>query len=260
MNIGKHKWLIINLFCIVAFFLASFFIFKGWLNSYTAHGESVTVPDLSNIDYEAARILAEREGLKVKINDTLSVEYVEPGMVVDHFPIAGAKVKAGRTIYLSLNSTSPIMVIMPNVTDVSLRQATQILENRGLKVGVLEYKPDFADNYVFEQRYKAKEIAAGTKIPKGSAIDLLVGKGGKDAIIPIPNLIGLSWRSVQDSLVSRGLNVNPIFGNEVISLEDSMQSFVQKQSPLYVEGGKMTAGEVIDLWLGKNTFSEDVIE
>lgn len=260
MAFGKHKWFFINIVCIVLFFIAAFFVFTSWINSYTLHGESVEVPNYSNLDVEAAQVLAERDGLKIKISDTLCVDYAQPGVIVDHYPTAGSKVKKGRTIYLSVNSMSPVMVIMPKITDVSLRQATQILENKGLKVGVLEYKPDFANNYVFEQRYNSKQIEPGTKIPKGSSIDLLVGKGGDDVLIDIPSLIGLSWNTLNDSLIARGLNVNPIFTAEILTMEDSLKAKIQRQSPAYIEGAKMTASETIDVWFSLDPIVEAISE
>ncbi len=257
MSLGKHKWLVINCIAIIVFIIGAFVAFTIWLNSYTAHGESVIVPTLSGLDYDAAKILAENEGLKVIVNDTMCVDNAEPGSVVDHYPIAGSKVKAGRTIYLSINSMTPLMVVMPKVTDVSLRQATQMLENKGLKVGAIEYKPDFANNYVFEQRFKSKQIEPGTKIPKGSLIDLLVGQNAgngfnlyvdDNGLISIPSLIGLSWSSVRDSLIRHGLNVNPIFNASIKTQEDTMKARVQRQSPEFVEGGKMSPSEIIDVW------------
>ena len=250
MNIKKHRFLFINIGCIIAVFVVAFIAFDIWLDSYTANGENVTVPDFRGLDFDAAQILAAKDGLQVKINDTLSVDDVAPGAVIDHFPSANSKVKQGRTIFLSINSVTPIMVVMPKVTNVSLRQATQMLENKGLRVGVIEYKPDFANNYVFEQRYNLKVIEPGTKIPKGSAIDMLVGQGGDGVVIAIPSLMGLSWPAISDSLMVRGLNVNPIFSADVRTKEDSLRARVIRQSPSYVEGGKMTASETIDVWFG----------
>ena len=250
MNIKKHRFIFINIGCIIAVFVVAFIAFDIWLDSYTAHGENVTVPDFRGLDFDAAQILAAKDGLQVKINDTLSVDDVAPGAVIDHFPSANSKVKQGRTIFLSINSVTPIMVVMPKVTNVSLRQATQMLENKGLRVGVIEYKPDFANNYVFEQRYNLKVIEPGTKIPKGSAIDMLVGQGGDGVVIAIPSLMGLSWPAISDSLMVRGLNVNPIFSADVRTKEDSLRARVIRQSPSYVEGGKMTASETIDVWFG----------
>jgi beta-lactam-binding protein with PASTA domain len=250
MDIKKHKILLINIGAIIVLFIGAFFAFTIWLNSYTAHGEEVEVPNFKNLDFEAAQILASKENLLVKVNDTLSVDDVAPGAIVDHYPTAGSRVKRGRTIYLSMNSLTPVMVAMPNVTNMSLRQATQILENKGLRLGILEYKPDFANNYVFEQRYQLKNIEPGIKIPKGSSIDLLVGKGGNDVVVSIPSLVGLSWRVVQDSLMARGMNVNAIFSSDVKTKDDTLNARIQRQSPVYVEGGKMTAGETIDVWFG----------
>lgn len=260
MDIQKHKILLINLGGIILFFIVSFIVFNAWINNYTDHGVEVEVPDFSNLDIEAAKILAQKEELEVIVGDTLCIDGVAPGAIVDHYPSAGTKVKRGRTIYLSINSLTAIMVEMPNVTDVSLRQATQILENKGLRVGVLEYKPDFADNYVFEQRYHSKQVAPGVKVPKGSAIDLLVGRGGSDVQVPIPSLVGLSWKAVSDSLVSRGLNVNPIFAENVKTMSDSLQSIVQRQTPMFVEGGKMAASETIDIWLGIDPIYQSIME
>jgi len=234
----------------VAVFVVAFIAFDIWLDSYTDHGENVTVPDFRGLDFDAAQILAAKDGLQVKVNDTLSVDDVAPGAIVDHFPSANSKVKRGRTIYLSINSITPVMVVMPKVTNVSLRQATQMLENNGLRIGVIEYKPDFANNYVFEQRYNLKTIEPGTKIPKGSAVDLLVGQGGDGVVVAIPSLLGLPWSAISDSLMARGLNINPIFNAEVRTKDDTLRARVIRQSPAYVEGGKMTASETIDVWFG----------
>lgn len=250
MDIKKHRFLFINIGCIVAVFVVAFIAFDIWLDSYTDHGENVTVPDFRGLDFDAAQILAAKDGLQVKVNDTLSVDDVAPGAIVDHFPSANSKVKRGRTIYLSINSITPVMVVMPKVTNVSLRQATQMLENNGLRIGVIEYKPDFANNYVFEQRYNLKTIEPGTKIPKGSAVDLLVGQGGDGVVVAIPSLLGLPWSAISDSLMARGLNINPIFDAEVRTKDDTLRARVIRQSPAYVEGGKMTASETIDVWFG----------
>lgn len=250
MDLKKHTFLIANLVAILVFIIIAFIFLTFWIESYTEHGEEVTVPDFVNLDVDAAQILAEKEGLVLKVSDTLIADKIAPGAIVDYFPSAGSKVKRGRTIYLSVNSMTAVMVKMPNVTNVSLRQAIQLLENRGLQLGNIEYKPDFANNYVLEQRYHSKIIEPGTQIAKGSAIDLLVCKGGDDVLVPIPALVGMSWSTISDSLVARGMSVNPIFDESVKTLTDSMNARVQKQSPAFVEDGKMNASGTIDLWLG----------
>ena len=108
---------------------------------------------------------------------------------------------------------------------------------------------------MFEQRIASRQIEPGSKVPKGTAIDLLVGKGGAGVEISVPDLVGMSWRTISDSLVARGLVVNPIYKSDVRTAEDSIKARVQSQSP--VGGSRMMASGVIDVWLGTET--EEII-
>ena len=67
--------------------------------------------------------------------------------------------------------------------------------------------------------------------------------------------MGMSWRTISDSLVARGLVVNPIYKSDVRTAEDSIKARVQSQSP--VGGSRMMASGVIDVWLGTGT--EEII-
>ena len=71
MDIQKHKILLINIGGIVLFFLVAFIVFNAWITNYTDHGVEVVVPDFSNLDIEAAKILAQKEGLEIKVGDTI---------------------------------------------------------------------------------------------------------------------------------------------------------------------------------------------
>ena len=107
MDIKRHRFLFINIGCIVAVFVVAFIAFDIWLDSYTDHGENVTVPDFRGLDFDAAQILAAKDGLQVKVNDTLSVDDVAPGAIVDHFPSENSKVKRGRRTNDGFSAASP---------------------------------------------------------------------------------------------------------------------------------------------------------
>lgn len=68
---------------------------------------------------------------------------------------------------------------MPDLRDLSLRQAQSMLESSGLKMGKLLFIKSFDEDAVQNQLFLNKVIAPGTKIEKGSAIDLQVGMGAK---------------------------------------------------------------------------------
>ena len=67
---------------------------------------------------------------------------------------------------------------MPDLVDKSLRQAKNLLDNAGLKAGRISMVESPLSGFVLSQSFKQKAIAAGTKIPKGSVIDLQVAKSG----------------------------------------------------------------------------------
>jgi len=67
-------------------------------------------------------------------------------------------------------------VAMPDLSDLSLRQATNTLQNIGLTVGDVIYKPSKFHNVVYEQIYKGRLIRPGTEIDQGSKITLVVGR------------------------------------------------------------------------------------
>jgi len=246
------KVFLINIRIITVVTIIGFIVFKSWLASYTNHGEYILVPNFTNLDIETASVLAQEHDLQLVITDTVYSKEIKPGAIVNHKPAPNVSVKENRTIYVSINSKTPILVRIPNATNVSLRQATQVLESAGLVVGNIEYKPDFADNYVFEQKVNNRTIYPGAKIPKGSRVDLVVGKGGSNELISIPDFQGYTYKAVLDSASAKGIMLNCMFSADIFaSYQDSLDAIVWKQSPMFSESTKIMVGQVIDVWLKK---------
>ena len=65
---------------------------------------------------------------------------------------------------------------MPELKDVSLRQAEIMLKAIGLELEGVIYKPSPFENAVLEQLYKGRSIAPNTEINQGDKITLVVGK------------------------------------------------------------------------------------
>jgi beta-lactam-binding protein with PASTA domain len=68
---------------------------------------------------------------------------------------------------------------MPDLKFLTLRQAINTLESCGLKTGKILYVPVFDADAVQQQRYNGQVITAGTRLDKGSVIDLTVGIGSR---------------------------------------------------------------------------------
>ena len=145
------------------------------------------------------------------------------------------------------------MIKMSSLVNNSLRQAKTIMGTYGIELGTLQYKPDFAETYVLEQRFNGKKITVGTKIQKGSKIDLVLGMGiGDGTKTEVPNLVGLSYKEALSMITSSMLNVGAtVFDGEVKSYVDSLDVVVWKQDPPFGSGKQLMPGSIIDIWLKK---------
>jgi len=217
-----------------------------WLKSFTQHGITVKVPELSG---KTPKELKELEGtldLEFIINDSVYVFDEKKGTVIDQNPTAGSEVKQNRKVYVTINAFKPPTIKMPRLIDFSLRQATAVLETYGLEVGNLKYEADFAKDAVLRQLFKGREIKPGEPVAQESKIDLVLGDGLKGEKVPVPDVIGLTRKEAVNKIGENSLSV----GSEVYdkSVEDTAKAIVYRQFPQYSSDAKVNLGRSIDLF------------
>jgi beta-lactam-binding protein with PASTA domain len=227
--------------------IASFLFLQQWLNGFTRHGESIEVPALLGMKLEKMQSLLEESGLAFEIVDSLYETGKDPGTVIDQDPAPKSLVKKGRTIYLTVNAAKPPKVKMPDLTDVSQRQAEAILESFGLKVGRITFEPDLAKNAVLKQLYRGSPIAPGREIYKGSSIDLVLGDGMGAVEVPVPDLTGLT--KAEALLVLQGASLSAGNINFDPGVKDTLNATIYLQSPESSEGSFLLQGSAVDFYL-----------
>lgn len=202
------------------------------LLSITRHNAHTTVPRFESMLIEDAQQMAEERGLVVVVSDSVYAPIYDGGAVLEQNPAPGVEVKPGRAIYVIINALQREMVTIPYVSGRSLRQARNMLEVAGLKIGKLIYEPDLATNYVLAQRYQDGEIMEGSTLraPRGSSIVLHVGVNAGDEVVMVPQLIGRSLYEAQSVLLESGLNVGDITRSEGVTLENEKLAHVMYQS------------------------------
>ncbi|MCQ2068002.1 MAG: PASTA domain-containing protein [Bacteroidaceae bacterium] len=180
-NAGNKKrtigWILLNLLIMaILAFLLIVITFK-WIESYTRHGEYISVPDVHGMfEDEAGKTLA-AAGLKYEVLDYKYDKMMVEGGVIEQKPKSGSYVKDGRTIYLTLNSGREPLRAVPDVADnSSLRAAESRLNAAGFKLGRTVYVDGDLD-WVYEIRYQGEKIEAGTQIPEGSTLTIVAGNG-----------------------------------------------------------------------------------
>jgi len=240
-TIGFHL-LLMAIFLYLAAWLAAFF-----LSGYTRHGQYLTLPNLKGLSFESAETLLRQKNLRYVITDTVFVEGMPKSAIVEQNPIPNSKVKEGRIVYLSINSATSAMVMMPNLINSSLRFAETVLAGSGLKLGEVTYQPDIAQNAVLDQLYNGQSIQPNTKVPKGALIQLLVGDGSGGALVAMPDLSGLSFNDAIQVLKSSMLQIGAVvFEGEN---HDTANAIIVRQNPAFQSGATIKSGQAIDVFL-----------
>jgi beta-lactam-binding protein with PASTA domain len=241
-KIGTHLFLVFGLAVLLAILL-----FKGFLPSYTNHGQTVSVPDLGGFGFDRLEsYLNERDLLfEVSLDSGYNAE-LPPLTVLKQDPRAGSKVKQGRKVYVTLNSQNAPLIKMPNLINAPLRNAQEILNNMGLIRGEIVYIPDITINVVLEQRYRGRDIPEGFEIPKGSQVDLVVGDGLGNQILDVPNLIGMDEIDAEFLILGSGLRLGRINYAETDSVPSGI--IIRQMPPT---GAEVKTGEPIDIWISE---------
>ena len=197
----------------------------------TRHGSHRTVPDFSGIKLAEAQQAAERRGLQIIVNDSLFVPAYVGGMVLDQLPKAGAQVKAGRKVYVTINSLRQKMVPVPYVAGRSLRQAKNMLEVAGFEIERIDYVDDIATNYGLGESCNGVELTPESSLEAeiGSGVILTVGLQG-EVDVEMPKLIGLSLPRAKSRLWEMGLNVGNVVYDDDVELLDRKDARVYWQS------------------------------
>lgn len=243
----SKQFLLHLLLSAVAGFMLLFVVYQ-WLNSYTNHGETITVPDLKGRKLRELNAFLSGKSFEVKISDS-SVFLLDqpPGVVIDQDPAPNEKVKEGRTIYVTVTRTVPPQVKLPNLMDVSVKQAEAILASYGLRVGQQILKPDLAKNVVLAILFKSREMKPGDELPKGSSIDLVIGDGIGTTDVEVPSLTGLTLDEALFVLQGSSINTGSVvFDDEV---RDTTLARVYRQVPEPGDSVFIKQGESIDLFL-----------
>jgi beta-lactam-binding protein with PASTA domain len=240
---------------LIAFVLIIVLIYGAFiaLDIYTDHGREYEVPDFTGMTIAEVDSLADVLNLNYEVFDSIFIETITKGIVVDQKPPDGFKVKEKRIIYVTVNAFSPEKIKMPDLRKISLKQAQADLEAYGLNIGKLEYIPDLAINYVFQQKYNGKVIHEGTPVPKGAYIDFVLGEGLSDEKTSTPYLIGLSLKEAQIKATSAFLNIGmQVYDNSVENMMDSTKAVIWKQYPVFNRDSTLAMGVYIDVWLTQN--------
>lgn len=239
---------------VILFYLFVITITIFYLDTYTNHGQKITVPSFVGQNVSSVQGKIEELDLQFEILDSIYDPSKPEGTILEQDPgptsFTQIFVKEGRIIRFRVSKKSRL-IEMPSLVDKSERFALSILENRGLKYKIIYEETSEADGAVLEQRYRGGSVREGVKIPIGSLITLVIGRNNALAPVEIPNLVGMSIGEARMLLTSLGnLSIQPVCG-DCLNADDSTTAIINSQTPEFLEGTTLPGGSVITVYASK---------
>lgn len=177
-NFLRSRTFLIQLGLALVVLIILVFLLLGWLKSTTNHGEFVEVPDFSKMSVMDMRKAVEDANLRYEVLDSANYNPDYPRFsIIDQDPKSGNKVKQDRKIYFTVNPSGYKKVTVPNVIQVTQRNASSMLRAVGLDVQRTSYIDQIGKDMVYYIKYKGKQIKPGDKLPKTSKVELVCGNG-----------------------------------------------------------------------------------
>lgn len=175
----QHPVLMNVIYFLLACWVAAFIMlmFTDW---WTNHGVEVKVPSVKGSSAELAAVTLRHNGFESEILDSIYDSERRPGEVIEQMPRAGALVKPGRMVYLTIVAFKPKMVTVPDFNSVSMRQGISMFEALGIEqVHTISVPSEYKD-LVLGARYNGVPLRPGQRIPVTAVITLEIGSGYGD--------------------------------------------------------------------------------
>jgi beta-lactam-binding protein with PASTA domain len=173
--------------------------------TYTNYNEGVTVPDVTKLSLEQAGENLEKSGLRFEVLERRAHSAYPANYIIDQEPAAKSIVKPNRKVYLTVNTDITPQTVVPNVVNMSLRNAEIQLENHGLTVGTRSYETSRFRNTILRQ-----SVAPGDTVSRGTVVNLAVSDGLGSRIVSVPDVKGLRLSEAQQQIINAGLRVDEI--------------------------------------------------
>ena len=219
----------------------------AYLKSYTQHGVEVEVSNVRGLAKEDAEAVLDQQGLRLVVIDSTYSEKVPFGTIVEQDPMPDSHAKLGRAVYVTVNASGKRQIPMPNLQDMSYRQAETTLRGLGLLVDTIyDYEPSAFRDLILDVKAHGQSVQPGEKIAVGTKVRLVVGFGRGTEEGEVPSVIGMSPVDARRVLLSHRLTVGAVTCDEAVE-EDGTPLFVYQQIP--AAGEKLIEGETVALKL-----------
>jgi serine/threonine-protein kinase len=209
---------------------------------------TIKVPNFIGLDVTAAEKLAESKGITIEENEDYSDEY-DKDTVFYQSVRKGKRIDKSETIVLKISKGKNV-IDMPNLLDLSLSEAIEVIKSSGLILADTQYvASDKEIGTVVSQ-----SINAGVKVAPDTEITISVSEGTSTKSIPVPDVENMEVSKAKELLEDNNL---------IVSIEESFSSTIDDGNVITqsIEGGtEVTEGTEIVLTVSKGVDPEEESE
>jgi beta-lactam-binding protein with PASTA domain len=210
--------------------------------SLLVKGDEVSAPDLTNMSLQDAYATASRRGVYLKkVIGDFGGTYA-PNTVVSQFPAAQTRVKEKSVVKIFVASEVG-QTVVPQLVGLSQKQSEALLKKSKLKKGHTAF---ISAVDVMPDNVISQSAPAGSRAAEGSAVDLLLSKGGESRSFIMPDLIGREAVKVLVFFEGRGLKISKI---EEVPYFGLKPGIILKQFP--APGFEISAKNLIGIQVSK---------
>ncbi len=216
---------------------------------YTNYNKGITVPDVTKLSLEDAEFLLERYGLRHEVHERRANSVYPANYIIDQAPAPNQIVKPNRKVYLTVNTAVTPQTVVPDVVNMSLRNAEIQLENHGLVVGTRSYESSRFRNTILRQ-----SVAAGDTVSRGTVVNLAVSDGLGSRMVNVPDVEGMRLSEAQQTIIRAGLRVGEIrfqpsrdqAPNTIIDYSPREEQLTEGQSIMLIVSERFDAREEVE--------------
>lgn len=148
-----------------------------WLDHYTLHNEAVVVPDVKGLTLDEADEFFKNSKLRYNVVDSVFSKDVAPGAIVELVPVAGSKVKENRIVFVTINAQTSQMGKIPEIQDLSFRQAYALLRSIGFSSVEIEYVAGEYKDLAVAVELNQRLLSKGEYVPLNAPLTLKISSG-----------------------------------------------------------------------------------
>lgn len=177
-----------------------------WMMAGNLFGSEVAVPNIVGMDIKQADAELSKQGLVLKVIGRENNDQANPDTIISQDPGAGRKVKKGREIEVII-SQGVAQVKVPNISGVTINDATTRLSNKGLNLGTIDpvYDEKYADGIVISQN-----PLADATVSTGTKVNVVVSKGKQPPRAAVPDVKGLTVTEATAKLKAANMDLGTV--------------------------------------------------